>query len=99
MIFQIVKNIDSHLIKERVPSKYKNIAVSCASQLGNTCTLIIFPHDNRGAMKSGLVKKALRCLGELTSPQLVVVGDCFSIEAIKILNSKNALVLSLSEQY
>ncbi len=99
MKFQILRNLDSYLIKDRVPTKYKDIAVSCESQFSDSCTLIIFPHDNRGVVKSSLVEKALKCLGELTDPQLVVAGGCFSIEAISILNSKNALVLSLSEQY
>jgi hypothetical protein len=99
MKFRILRNIESHLIKERVPSKYKNIAVSCESQFSDKCTLITFPHDKRGVVKSSLVEKALKCLGKMTDPQLVVVGGCFSIEATNILNSKNALFLSLSEQY
>lgn len=99
MKFHILKNLESHLIKERVPTKYKDIAASCESQFGDTCTLITFPHDNRGVVKSGLVEKALKSLGKLTDSQLIVVGGCFSIEAIKILNSKNVISLSLSEKY
>ena len=99
MRFRILKDIDSHLIKERVPTKYKRLAVSCESQLSDTCTLITFPHDSRDVVKSSLVEKALKCIGQLTDPQLVVVGGCFSIEATNILKSKNAIFLSLSEQY
>lgn len=99
MRFHILRNIDSHLIKERVPTKYKSLAASCESQFGNTCTLITFPHDNRDVVKSSLVEKALKCIGKLTDPQLVVVGGCFSIEATNILKSKNTIFLSLSEKY
>jgi hypothetical protein len=99
MKFHILRNVDSHLIKERVPTKYKNLAVSCESQFGDTCTLITFPHNDRDVVKSGLVEKALKCLGKMSDPQLVVVGGCFSIEATNILNSKNVLFLSLSEKY
>jgi hypothetical protein len=99
MKFHILRNVDSHLIKDRVPTKYKNLAASCESQFGDTCTLITFPHNNRDVVKSGLVEKALKCLGEISDHQLVVVGGCFSIEATDILNSKNALFLSLSEKY
>jgi hypothetical protein len=99
MKFHILRNVDSTLIKERVPTKYKNLAVSCESQFGDTCTLITFPHNNRDVVKSGLVEKALKCLGKLTDPQLVVVGGCFSIEATNILNTKNTLFISLSEKY
>jgi len=99
MKFHILKNLEAHLIKDRVPTKYKNLAVSCESQFGDSCTLITFPHDNRDVVKGSLVEKALKRLGKLTDAQLVVVGGCFSIEATHILNSKNALFLSLSEQY
>ncbi|MFT7008550.1 MAG: hypothetical protein ACJAXJ_003091 [Colwellia sp.] len=99
MKFNILRNVDSHLIKERVPTKYKNLAASCESQFGDTCTLITFPHNNRDVVKSGLVEKALKCLGEMSDPKLIVVGGCFSIEATNILNSKHALFLSLSEKY
>lgn len=99
MKFRILKHLDSYLIKERVPTKYKNLAVSCESQLSDKCTLITFPHDKRDVVKGSLVEKALRRLGKLTDSELVVVGGCFSIEATNILNSKNAIFLSLSEQY
>jgi hypothetical protein len=99
MKFHILRNVVSHLIKERVPTKYKNLAAGCESQFSDTCTLITFPHNNRDVVKSSLVEKALKCLGKMSDPQLVVVGGCFSIEATNILNSKNALFLSLSEKY
>ena len=99
MKFKIFKNVDSHLIKERVPTKYKNLAAGCESQLSDTCTLITFPHNNRDIVKSGLAEKALKCLGKMCDPQLVVVGGCFSIEATNILNAKNTLFLSLSDKY
>jgi len=99
MKFQISRNLDAHLIKERVPTQYKNLAVSCESELRGKCTLITFPHHNRDIVKSGLVGKALKSLGTLTDHQLVVVGGCFSIEATNILNSKKAIFLSLSDQY
>lgn len=99
MKFHILKNIDAHLIKERVPTQYKNLAVSCESQFGDSCTLITFPHDNRDVVKRSLVEKALKCLGRPIDPHLVVVGGCFSIEATNILNAENAVFLSLSEQY
>ena len=99
MKFHILRHVDSHLIKERVPTKYKNLAASCESELKGACTLITFPHDNRDIVKSGLAGKALKCLGKLTDSQLVVVGGCFSLEATNILNSKNTVFLSLSDQY
>jgi hypothetical protein len=99
MKFCISRNIDSHLIKERVPTKYKNLAASCESQLRGACTLITFPHEDRDVVKSSLVGKALKSLGTLTDPQLVVVGGCFSVEAAKILNSNNVIFLSLSDKY
>lgn len=99
MKFHILRNVDSHLIKERVPTKYKNLALGCESQFGDTCTLITFPHNNRDVVKSGLVEKALKCIGKISDSTLVVVGGCFSVEATSILNSKHALLLSLSEKY
>jgi hypothetical protein len=99
MKFRILRNLDAHLIKERVPTQYKNLAVSCESELRSKCTLITFPHDNRDVVRSGLVGKALKCLGTLTDPQLVVLGGCFSIEAINILHAKKAIFLSLSDRY
>lgn len=101
MKFRILRNLASHLVKERVPTKYKNLAVSCESQLEleDTCSLIIFPHDNRDVVKSGLVEKALKSLGKLTDPQLVVVGGCFSVEATNLLNTKNAIFISLLEHH
>lgn len=99
MKFRILRNIASYLVKERVPTKYRNLTASCESQLGDSCTLITFPHDDKDVVKSGLVEKALKCLGELTDPQLVVVGGCFSVEAVNLLNSKKAIFLSLSEKH
>lgn len=99
MKFRILRNLASNLIKERVPTKYKDLVVTCESQLKDTCSLIIFPHDNRDVVKSGLVEKALKSLGNLSDPQLVVVGGCFSVESANILNTKNAVFISLFEHY
>jgi hypothetical protein len=99
MKYRITKSLESHLIKERVPTEYKSLAVSCESQLGEFCTLIIFPHNRKDIVKSSIVDKALNKLGELTDSNLVVVGGCFSAEAVEILNLKNAIFLSLSEFY
>jgi hypothetical protein len=99
MKFRILRNLASHLVKERVPTKYIDLAVTCESQIVDTCTLIIFPHDNRNVVKSSLVEKALKSLGELFDPQLVVVGGCFSVEATNLLISKNALFISLFEHH
>ena len=99
MKYRILKGLESHLVKERVPTEYKNLAVSCESQLGELCTLIIFPHNRKDIVKSSLVEKALNKLGDLTDASLVVVGGCFSSESVDILNFKNAIFLSLSEFY
>jgi hypothetical protein len=99
MKFRILRNLPSNLVKERVPTKYKDLAVTCESQLQDTCSLIIFPRDNRKLVKSGLVEKALKSLGKLCDPQLVVVGGCFSVEATNLLNSKNAIFISLFEHH
>lgn len=99
MKFRILRNLASHLVKERVPTKYKDLAVTCESQLEDTCSLIIFPHNQRDVVKSGLVEKALKSLGKLSDPQLVVVGGCFSVEATNILNTKNAVFISLFEHH
>jgi hypothetical protein len=99
MKFRILRNLPSNLVKERVPTKYKDLAVACESQLEDTCSLIIFPHDNRDVVKSGLVEKSLKNLGESSDPQLVVVGGCFSVEATKILNTKNTVFISLFEHH
>jgi hypothetical protein len=97
MKFHILRNLESHLVKERVPTEYKSLALSCESQLGESCTLITFPHDRKDVVKSSLVEKALKKLGDLSDSSLVVVGGCFSVEAVEILNLKNAVFLSLSE--
>ena len=99
MKYRILKGLESHLVKERVPTEYKNLAVSCESQLGELCTLIIFPHNRKDIVKSSLVEKAINKLGDLTDASLVVVGGCFSSESVDILNFKNAIFLSLSEFY
>ncbi|MBA6234020.1 MULTISPECIES: hypothetical protein [unclassified Colwellia] len=99
MKFRILRNLPSNLVKERVPTKYKDLAVTCESQLLDTCSLIIFPHDKRNVVKSGLVEKSLKSLGESSDPQLVVVGSCFSVEATNLLNRKKAVFISLFEDH
>lgn len=97
MKFIILKNLEAYLVKERVPTEYKSLALSCESQLGELTTLIIFPHNKKDIVKSSLVKKALNKLGELTDHSLVVVGGCFSAESVDLLHQQNAIFLSLSE--
>ncbi|MFQ3219977.1 MAG: hypothetical protein ACI8R9_000943 [Paraglaciecola sp.] len=97
MKFHIQKHLDSFLVKERVPTEYKKLAMSCESQLDDTCTLITFPHDRKNLVKSSLVHKALSKLGEVSDASLVVIGGCFTAESIALLNEVDAVILSLFE--
>lgn len=97
MKFHIQKNLDSLLVKERVPTEYKKLALSCESQLEETSTLVTFPHDRKNVVKSSLVQKALNKLGTISDPSLVVIGGCFTAESIALLNELDAVILSLSE--
>ncbi|GAC31632.1 hypothetical protein [Paraglaciecola polaris] len=97
MKFHIQKHLESFLVKERVPTEYKKLAMSCESQLEDTCTLITFPHDRKNMVKSALVHKALTKLGELEDQSLVVIGGCFTSESVELLNEVDAVILSLSE--
>lgn len=97
MKFHIQKHLDSFLVKERVPTEYKKLAMSCESQLEDTCTMITFPHDRKNVVKSSLVQKALTKLGELSDQSLVVIGGCFTAESVALLNEVDAVILSLSE--
>ena len=97
MKFHIQKNLDSLLVKERVPTEYKKLAMSCESHLEDTSTLITFPHDRKNVVKSSLVQKALNKLGELSDPSLVVIGGCFTAESIALLKKVDAVILSLFE--
>ncbi len=97
MKFRITKSLESHLVKTRVPTIYKELAENCESQLKKTCTLVVFPHDRKSVVKSTLVEKAIKKLGDEINDSLVVVGGCFSSEAIALLKSRNAIFLSLSE--
>ena len=40
MKFHIQKHLESFLVKERVPTEYRKLALSCESHLEDTCTLI-----------------------------------------------------------
>jgi len=97
MKFQILKNLESHLIKLRVPTEYKSLAMALESQLGKYSTLIIFPHNRKDIVKSSLVVKALERLEQPHALSLVVVGGCFTSESVQLLNLRKAYFLSLSE--
>ena len=97
MKFHIQKHLESYLVKERVPTEYRKLALGCESHLEDSCTLIAFPHDRKNMVKSSLVQKALTKLGELEDQSLVVIGGCFTAESVELLNEVDAVILSLSE--
>ncbi|MEM5496369.1 hypothetical protein WNY77_03055 [Paraglaciecola mesophila] len=97
MKFHIQKHLESYLVKERVPTEYRKLALGCESHLEDSCTLITFPHDRKNMVKSSLVQKALTKLGELEDQSLVVIGGCFTAESVELLNEVDAVILSLSE--
>ncbi|MAD18043.1 MAG: hypothetical protein CL579_18585 [Alteromonadaceae bacterium] len=97
MKFHIQKHLESYLVKERVPTEYRKLALGCESHLEDSCTLITFPHDRKNMVKSSLVQKALTKLGELEDQSLVVLGGCFTAESVELLNEVDAVILSLSE--
>ena len=80
-----------------MPTEYKGLASACEAEFTELCNLITFPHNRKDVVKSSLAEKALKKLGEANSGTLVVVGGCFSLESVKILKSRNAVFLALSE--
>jgi len=87
MKFRIIRSIEAHIIKDRVPTEYKS----------EKCTLITFPHNRKDVIKSNLTEKALKKFGEPSQDTLIVVGGCFSLESVKKLKKYNAVFLALSE--
>lgn len=73
MKFRIDRNVKSRLIKERVPTEYKSLAVASEVELPDVCTLITFPHNRKDVVKSSLVEKALKKINEGSNEKLVVV--------------------------
>ena len=97
MKFRIIRSIEAHIIKDRVPTEYKSLAVACESQFSEKCTLITFPHNRKDVIKSNLTEKALKKFGEPSQDTLIVVGGCFSLESVEKLKKYNAVFLALSE--
>ena len=97
MKFRIIRSIEAHIIKDRVPTEYKSLAAACESQFSEKCTLITFPHDRKDVIKSNLTEKALKKFGEPSQDTLIVVGGCFSLESFEKLKKYNAVFLALSE--
>ncbi|MBE0421658.1 hypothetical protein EI165_16290 [Pseudoalteromonas nigrifaciens] len=97
MKFRIIRSIEAHIIKDRVPTEYKSLAAACESQFSEKCTLITFPHNRKDVIKSNLTEKALKKFGEPSQDTLIVVGGCFSLESVEKLKKYNAVFLALSE--
>jgi hypothetical protein len=97
MKFRIDKNIDSNQIEERVPTEYKSLAEASKGVISGNCVLITFPHNRKDVVKSSLVAKALKKLDDFSFETLVVVGGCFSVEAVELLKPYETIFLSLSE--
>lgn len=60
MKFRIIRSIEAHIIKDRVPTEYNSLAAACESQFSEKCTLITFPHNRKDVIKSNLTDKALK---------------------------------------
>jgi len=97
MKFRILNDIEKSKLKWLVPTAYKGLATALESTLVSPLTLITFPHDKNNVVKSSLVCKVLSNIDQAKITSLVVVGGCFSLESVELLNQSNAYVLNLSE--
>ncbi|XQF90627.1 hypothetical protein ACOBV8_03780 [Pseudoalteromonas espejiana] len=87
MKFRIIRSIEAHIVRDRVPTEYKSLAAAYESQFSEKCTLITFPHNRKDVIKSNLTEKALKKFGEPSKDTLIVVGGCFSLESVEKLKS------------
>ena len=97
MKFHIRYSVEIDSLEKYVPTSYKGLANSLSKKIHSKVTLITFPHDRKNLVKGALVEKALIKLELPENQNLVVLGGCFSSEAIELLSDLNVFYLNLSE--
>ena len=97
MKFRIKKSLEIDKLKDHVPAAYKGLAEALSRKVNGTVTLITFPHHRNDVVKGSLVEKAISKLEMPLIHKLVVVGGCFSSEALEKLKNLDVYYLNLSE--
>lgn len=94
----MIKNdIEIDKVKDIVPRSYREIASSLETSIHGSVTLVMFPHGRGSAVKSALVGKALKKIDLDMVETLVVLGRCFTEEAIELLKPYKTFYLIQSE--
>ena len=97
MKFRIKNSIEIDCLTGHVPTSYKGLAGQLSKKTHGLVTLITFPHNRKDVVKGSLVEKALNKLNLPQGQSLVVLGGCFSSEALEKLKGLNPYYLNLSE--
>ena len=97
MKFRITNSVEIDRLKDCVPNAYKGLAESLSRKLKGQVTLITFPHNRKDVVKGALVEKAIAKLDLNVIGKLVVLGGCFSSEALEKLKEFDVHYLNLSE--
>ncbi len=97
MKFHIRYSVEIDRLDKYVPTSYKGLANSFSRKIHGHVTLITFPPDRKDLVKGAIVEKALTKLDLPEDQILVVLGGCFSSEAIEKLKGLNVHYLNLSE--
>ena len=90
---KIVRNVPKGRIRSHLPARLRERLVA-AALTDSSYTILLFRMRQR-VILSGTVEEALTTF-EFTEP-LVAAGPCFTLEALKLLEAKKALVLTVSD--
>jgi hypothetical protein len=91
---KIVRNVPRDRIRNHLPTRLCDRLVSAALK-ASSYTIVLF-RLRQHVILSGTVEEALATFDDSTEP-LVAVGPCFTLEALKLLEAKKALVLTVSD--
>ncbi len=96
--FSVFERVPAERVREIVPPEYRELTGS-AVRAGSQYTVVVFAHDRRNVVASGVVARALHRIGGAATDPILAVGSNFTQEALALLSARGAVPIRLGDFY